>query len=135
MPSRVNARASGLDFPVSLYGQATMPRAADPSPCLHPSPPPPPNSQLLISLCPEPTKITTKILNRCPAEGEAVLNLDAYDFGNFLVHPLLRTADLPSGEFEFRREGTALDVELGRATFTGVWQGQPVVMEACQHER
>lgn len=44
-------------------------------------------------------------------------------------------ADLPSGDFEFRREGTVLDVDIGRATFTGVWQGQPVVMEACQPDR
>ena len=64
-----------------------------------------------------------------------MINLDAEDFGNFLVHPLLTKADLPSGEFHFRREGTSLNVELGRATFTGVWQGEPVVMEACQPER
>ncbi len=78
---------------------------------------------------------TKKNNKRTPAEGEAVLNLDAEDFGNFLVHPLLTKADLPSGKFLFRREGTALNVELGRATFTGVWQGEPVVMEACQPER
>ncbi|CAM9202634.1 unnamed protein product [Ectocarpus sp. 6 AP-2014] len=76
-----------------------------------------------------------KILFKCPAEGEALIELDAQDFGNFLVHPLLTTADLPSGKFDFRREGTALDVERGRATFTGIWQGQPVVMEACQPDR
>lgn len=64
-----------------------------------------------------------------------MIELDAVDFGNFLVHPLLEVADLPSGQFEFRREGSALDVDRGRATFTGVWQGQPVVMEACQPER
>lgn len=64
-----------------------------------------------------------------------MLDLNPVDFGNFLVHPLLNTAALPSGEFKFRREGTALDVELGRATFTGVWHGQPVVMEACQPVR
>lgn len=72
---------------------------------------------------------------RCPAEGRAVLNLDTQDFGNFLVHPLMATADLPSGMFEFRREGTVLEVATGRATFTGVWHGQPVVMEACQPDR
>ncbi|CAM9352020.1 unnamed protein product, partial [Ectocarpus fasciculatus] len=76
-----------------------------------------------------------KILFKCPAEGEALIELDAQDFGNFLVHPLLTTADLPSGKFDFRREGTALDIERGRATFTGIWQGQPVVMEACQPDR
>lgn len=64
-----------------------------------------------------------------------MIELDAVDFGNFLVHPLLAVADLPSGQFEFRREGAALDIDRGRATFTGVWQGQPVVMEACQPER
>lgn len=72
---------------------------------------------------------------RCPAVGRAVLDLDAQDFGNFLVHPLMGTAKLSSGEFEFRREGTALDADVGRATFSGVWHGQPVVMEACQPER
>lgn len=73
--------------------------------------------------------------HRCPALGHAVLDLDAQDFGNFLVHPLLAKADLASGKFEFRREGTALDIDIGRATFTGVWHGQPVVMEACQPVR
>lgn len=67
--------------------------------------------------------------------GRAVLDLDAQDFGNFLVHPLMSKANLPSGEFEFRSDGAALDIDIGRATFTGVWHGQPVVMETCQPDR
>ncbi|CAM9677591.1 unnamed protein product [Scytosiphon promiscuus] len=77
-----------------------------------------------------------KILFQSPSHaGSAVIELNAVDFGNFLVHPLLGVADLPSGQFEFRRDGSALDVDRGRATFTGVWQGKPVVMEACQPDR
>lgn len=72
---------------------------------------------------------------RYPAEGQAVLDLDARDFGNFLVHPLMAKADLPSGGFEFLREGTTLDVDGERATFAGVWCGQPVAMEMHQPER
>ncbi|CAN0216912.1 unnamed protein product [Ascophyllum nodosum] len=72
---------------------------------------------------------------RCPAEGRAVLSLNAEDFGNFLVHPLMSKADLPSGEFEFQKEGAVLDADNGRTTFAGMWRKQSVVMEACQPER
>lgn len=64
-----------------------------------------------------------------------MLDLDAQDFGNFLVHPLMGKAALPSGEFEFCKEGAALDIDIECATFTGVWQGQPVFMEVYQPER
>lgn len=67
--------------------------------------------------------------------GRAVLDLNAQDFGNFLVHPMLGTASLPSGDFVFSREGTVLDTDRGRAVFNGMWHDQPVVVEACQPER
>lgn len=67
--------------------------------------------------------------------GRAVLDLNVQDFGNFLVHPLMGTASLPSGDFVFSREGITLDTDRGRASFTGMWHGQPVVMEACQPQR
>ena len=44
-------------------------------------------------------------------------------------------ADLPSGEFEFQKEGAVLDADNGRTTFAGMWRKQSVVMEACQPER
>ncbi|CAM9233199.1 unnamed protein product [Discosporangium mesarthrocarpum] len=76
-----------------------------------------------------------KISFKCPAKGRALLSLDAADFGNFLVHPLLRVADLPSGQFRFLRQNTELDPGTGRTIFCGFWHDQPVVMEACQPER
>lgn len=44
-------------------------------------------------------------------------------------------ATLPSGEYEFFREGMTLDVDRERANFTGAWRGQPVAMEMHQPER
>ncbi|CAM9884862.1 unnamed protein product [Choristocarpus tenellus] len=76
-----------------------------------------------------------KISFKRPAEGRAILHLDAQDFGNFLVHPLLGVANLRSGQFRFLREGTILEPETGHIKFRGVWQNQLVVLKACQPER
>jgi hypothetical protein len=72
---------------------------------------------------------------RCPATGQAILMLNKEDFANFLVHPLLQTADLPCGEFTFLKDYAAVDPALGVIFFSGLWHGQHVIMEATQPER
>lgn len=72
---------------------------------------------------------------KTPATGIAVLSLSAEDFGNFLVHPLLGVADLPSGPFRFEKDYTSIDPEHGVIFFSGIWHGEHVILEASQPTR
>jgi hypothetical protein len=69
---------------------------------------------------------------RNPARGRAVLSLTARDFSNFLVHPLLGVAPLPSGAFTFERDYCTLDPARAAVYFSGVWHGEHVIVEARQ---
>lgn len=58
--------------------------------------------------------------------------MQASDFGNFLVHPLLTVASLPSGVFAFERTCCAIDPTRGSVHFSGLWHGQRAIVEARQ---
>jgi hypothetical protein len=76
-----------------------------------------------------------RITFKVPATGKAVLVLNGKDFSNFLVHPLLRKAPLPCGDFTFLREYSTVDYENEVIYFSGLWHGQHIIMEASQPER
>ena len=65
-----------------------------------------------------------------PAEGKAMIALNAEDFGNFVTHPLVKPPpvheddDGVASPIEFRRDGASIDPAAGTVTFLAKYMGQ-----------
>jgi hypothetical protein len=59
------------------------------------------------------------------AEGQAMVALNALDFGSFITHPLMRPPELPdnlvdsNNKLEFVKEDVSIDASSGTVTFYG----------------
>ncbi|CAJ1966941.1 unnamed protein product [Cylindrotheca closterium] len=71
-----------------------------------------------------------KLVLTVPAEGRAMVALNAVDFGNFITHPLMKppgivgSASEDDNRLEFMKENVSLDPKKGVVTFFGKYMGQ-----------
>lgn len=73
-----------------------------------------------------------KLVLNTPAEGNAMVALNAFDFGNFITHPLMKPPGLPqvegmvnsSSNLKFLKEGVTVDPSIGAVTFYGSYLGE-----------
>mmetsp|Transcript_34106 Transcript_34106/g.67811 ORF Transcript_34106/g.67811 Transcript_34106/m.67811 type:complete len:318 (+) Transcript_34106:125-1078(+) len=81
-----------------------------------------------------------KLVLTTPAEGNAMVALNAADFGNFITHPLMKTPDIPeiqglageSAQLKFLKEDVTIDPSTGAVSFYGSYLDAKWRFDLCR---